>query len=95
VISVVIAENYSRTVFFSSFTGSSILLILFTVLLSLMMVSRIPLLSLKFSDLKIKGNEGRYILAISVLVSFALFGINAAPLIIPLYVIASFLSLLF
>jgi CDP-diacylglycerol--serine O-phosphatidyltransferase len=95
VISVVIAENYSRTVFFSSFTGSSILLILFTVLLSLMMVSRIPFLSLKLSDLKFKGNEGRYILAISVLVSFALFGINAAPLIIPLYVIASFLSLLF
>jgi CDP-diacylglycerol--serine O-phosphatidyltransferase len=95
VISVVIAENYSRTAVFSSFTGSSILLILFTVLLSLMMVSRIPFLSLKLSDLKFKGNEGRYILAISVLVSFALFGINAAPLIIPLYVIASFLSILF
>jgi CDP-diacylglycerol--serine O-phosphatidyltransferase len=65
------------------------------VILSLMMVSRIPLISMKFSDLKVKGNEGRYILAGLVLVSFAVFGIDAAPLIIPLYIIASLMSRLF
>lgn len=94
VISVVIAGHYSHSAIFNSFTGSPILLIVFTVILSLMMVSRIPLLSLKVSNLKVKGNEGRLILAGLVVVSFAIFGINAAPLIIPLYIIASLLSLI-
>jgi CDP-diacylglycerol---serine O-phosphatidyltransferase len=95
VISVVLAGHYSQSTIFSSFTGSPVLLIIFTVLLSLMMVSRIPLISLKFSNLKLKGNEGRFILVGLVMVTFAIFRIEAAPLIIPLYIIASFLSLLF
>jgi CDP-diacylglycerol--serine O-phosphatidyltransferase len=95
VISVVIAEHYSNPSVLSSLTGSPVLLIIFTVILSLMMVSRIPLLSLKFSSLRLKGNEGRYILGGLVLISFAIFGIKAAPLIIPLYIISSLLSMLF
>jgi CDP-diacylglycerol--serine O-phosphatidyltransferase len=95
VISVVIAGQYSHSVILSALTGSPILLIILTVVLSLMMVSRIPLISLKFSDLKVKGNEGRYILAGLVLVSFAVIGIGAAPLIIPLYIIVSLMSLRF
>lgn len=95
VISVVIAWHYSDSAIFSSFTGSSIALIFFTIILSLLMVSRLPLLSLKTSNLKVKGNEGRFILAGLVLASFAIFGISASPLIIPLYIIASFLALLF
>jgi CDP-diacylglycerol---serine O-phosphatidyltransferase len=94
VISLVISGHYSQLTP-GSITGSPVFLIIFTVLLSAMMVSRIPLLSMKFSNLKIKGNEGRFILAGLVLVSFIIFGIKAIPLIIPLYIIASFLSLLF
>lgn len=95
VISVVIAGHYSHLTVFSSFTRSPILLISYTVILSVMMVSRIPLISLKFSDLKVKGNEGRFILAGLVLISFVIFGINAAPLIIPLYILSSLISHLF
>jgi CDP-diacylglycerol---serine O-phosphatidyltransferase len=95
VISVVIAGHYSQSLIFNSFTGSAFLLILFTIILSLLMVSRIPLLSLKVANLKFKGNEGRYILLGMVLIVFAIFRINAFPLIIPLYIIASALSLLF
>jgi CDP-diacylglycerol--serine O-phosphatidyltransferase len=95
VISVVIAGHYSGLAVFSSFSGSPILILIFTTILSLMMVSRIPLLSMKFSNLKLKGNEGRYILGGLVLLSFIIFGIGAAPLIIPFYIIASFLSMLF
>jgi CDP-diacylglycerol--serine O-phosphatidyltransferase len=95
VISFVIAGQYSHSNIFSSFTGSSIFLIVLTIILSLLMVSRIPLFSLKFSDMKVKGNEERFILAGLVLVSFVVFGISAAPLIIPLYIIVSLLSLLF
>lgn len=95
VISLVIGAHYSHSAVFSSITDSPILLIIFTVILSLIMVSRIPLLSLKFSNLKVKGNEGRFILIGLVLISFVVFGISAAPLIIPLYILVSFLSLLF
>jgi hypothetical protein len=59
------------------------------------MVSRIPLLSLKVSDLKWKGNEGRFIMIGLIIIAFAIFGIAAATLIIPVYIIASLLSLLF
>jgi CDP-diacylglycerol---serine O-phosphatidyltransferase len=95
VISLIIAGNYSHSEIFGSFTDSPILMIAFTIILSLMMVSRIPLLSLKVSNLKFKGNEGRYILAGIVLISFLFLGFNTVPLIIPFYIIASMLSLLF
>jgi CDP-diacylglycerol---serine O-phosphatidyltransferase len=95
VISVVIAGHYSHLTMLNSFTGSAVSLIVFTVILSFMMVSRIPLLSLKFSNLKIRGNEGRFILVVLVLLSFLIFGIKAAPFVIPLYILTSLLSLLF
>jgi CDP-diacylglycerol---serine O-phosphatidyltransferase len=94
VISVVIAGHYSQSVLISNLTGSPVVLLLLTLVLSLLMVSRIPLLSLKVTNLKLKGNEGRYILIILVLISFAILGIAAVPLIIPLYIIASLISLL-
>ena len=95
VISIVIAGHYSHSQLLNSFTGSPFLLILFTIILSLLMVSRIPLLSLKVSNLKLKGNEGRYILVVLVLIAYLIFGALAIPLIIPLYIISSAISLLF
>lgn len=95
VITVVIAGQYSHSAIFSSFTGSPVAMITYTIVLSLLMVTRMPLLSLKISNLKVKGNEGRYILAGLVVVSFAFLGINAAPLIIPFYILASLLSRFF
>jgi len=95
VISVIIAGHYSESQLINSFTASPLLLMLFTIILSLLMVSRIPLLSLKISNFKFKGNEGRYILVGLVVIFFAIFGPLAFPLIIPLYLISSALSLLF
>lgn len=95
VISFVIAEHYSGASVISDFTGSPVLLIIFTILLSILMISRIPLLSLKLSNIKLKGNEGIYILAGLIIVSFAILGISAAILLIPLYITASLLSLIF
>jgi CDP-diacylglycerol---serine O-phosphatidyltransferase len=95
VISVVLAAHYSGSELFSSILGSPVILILYTLVLSFLMVSRIPLLSLKVSNLKVKGNEGRYILISLILILFIIFGIAAAPLIVPVYIISSLLSLLF
>lgn len=95
VISVILANHFSEAAIFSSITGSPVTLMIFTVILSLLMVSRIPLISLKFSDLKFKGNEGRYILIVLVLFSIIIFGIAGASVIIPLYIAVSLLSPLF
>jgi CDP-diacylglycerol--serine O-phosphatidyltransferase len=93
VISIVIAHQYSDSELFDSVTGSSFFLILLTILLSLLMVSRIPLLSLKVSSLKLKGNEGRYILVSLVAIGFVFFGMMSLPFIIPVYIFASLVSL--
>jgi CDP-diacylglycerol--serine O-phosphatidyltransferase len=95
VISIIIPGQYAHSALYNSFTDSSFLLILYTIVLSLLMVSRIPLLSLKISNLKFKGNEGRYILVCLVAIFIIIFGTQAFTLIIPLYLISSALSLLF
>lgn len=95
VISVVIAGHYSEYSLIESFVSSPMALGIYTIVISLLMVSNIPMLSLKIKGLAIKGNEGRYLLAGLVLLSLIIFGISAALLIIPLYIVASFVSRLF
>lgn len=95
VISIIIADHYSDSSIIASFTNSTAALIIFTVVISLLMVTRIPLLSLKTAHLRLKGNEGRYILAGSVILVLAILGFAGATLIIPLYIIVSLISLLF
>ena len=95
VISLVIAGAYSDLPALRSFTDSAAAISVYSLVLSVLMVTRIPLLSLKVSNLRVKGNEGRYILAGLVLVSFIILGIAAAPLIIPFYIAASWTSPLF
>ena len=87
VISVLLAGHFSDAAIFNSITGSPVILIIFTIILSLMMVSRIPLISLKFANLKFGGNEGRYILIVSVMLSLIVLGIAGASLIIPLSIL--------
>jgi CDP-diacylglycerol--serine O-phosphatidyltransferase len=95
VISIVIAAGYTDSSVLNSFLGSTSLLILYTVILSLLMVTRVPLLSLKISSLKLKGNEGRYILILMIAICLAIFGIITLPFIIPLYIVASMIQLAF
>jgi hypothetical protein len=56
------------------------------------MVTRIPLLSLKFKNVNFRGNEGRFIVIGLVLISFIIFGLAAALLIIPIYIIVSLIA---
>ena len=92
VISLVIAGHYSGSSFLAALKASPVFLVLFTVSLSLLMVSRISLFSLKITNLMFKGNEGRYLLILLIAGSFISLGINAAALIIPLYIISSLVS---
>jgi CDP-diacylglycerol--serine O-phosphatidyltransferase len=89
VITIVIAASYSSVPLLKSLTESPAALIVYTVILSILMVTHLPLLSNKFKNLKFKGNEGRYILIGLALILFVIFGLSAAPLIIPIYIIVS------
>jgi CDP-diacylglycerol--serine O-phosphatidyltransferase len=66
-----------------------------TIVLSLLMVSRLPLMSLKITNLKFRNNEGRYLLISLVVIALITLGIGSVTLIIPLYIIVSLISLLF
>jgi len=95
VVSLVIAMHFSSGALLTSFTNSASALIIFTIIISLLMVTRIPMLSLKMHDLKVRGNEERYILITSVLLAIAFFGAAGAVLTIPLYIAVSLISTLF
>ncbi len=95
VISLVIAGHYSESEFILSITGNKLITSLLTIALSLLMVSRLELFSLKISDLRLKGNEGRYLMLVLIAVSFAILGMSAAALIIPIYIVSSLVSGLF
>jgi CDP-diacylglycerol---serine O-phosphatidyltransferase len=93
VISIVIALHYSPSGILISFMNSAAAIIIFTVIISVLMVTRLPLLSLKTSHLRFRGNEGRYLMIVMVVATLSIFGISAAPLVIPLYLLASLVSL--
>ncbi len=69
-------------------------MLLITAILSALLVSEIPMFSLKFKSFKWKDNIHRYMLLIISLLAIIVMGISALAVIIPIYVIYSiFLSL--
>ena len=92
VITVIVAAEFSTMPLIKSFTESTVALLIYTVILSLLMVTRLPLLSNKFTSIKFRGNEGRYIFTGLCLILFLVFGFAFTPLIIPLYIIASLIE---
>jgi CDP-diacylglycerol--serine O-phosphatidyltransferase len=94
VIAIALAGEYGDASIIKSFLSMPVALALFSLILSLLMVTRIPLLSLKFPDLKFRGNEGRYILIALSTVVVLIFGFTGVTLIIQLYIVVSLISLL-
>lgn len=64
-------------------------LISFIVLFSLLLVSEIPLIALKFKHFSWKGNEFRYVQILVSIVLFVLLSFRAIPIILFLYLILS------
>ena len=81
--------------FLLSLLEMSWLLPILTVIFSLLLVTKIPLFSLKFENLKFKGNEVRYVFFLSVFFLIILLTNNALPVIILSYILISFIFLLF
>jgi CDP-diacylglycerol--serine O-phosphatidyltransferase len=66
-----------------------------TVIFSILLVTEIPLFSLKFKNLKFKGNEIRYIFLFCALLIIIFLINNALPVIILAYILISLVALLF
>jgi CDP-diacylglycerol---serine O-phosphatidyltransferase len=85
-------ESLFYPVFHQIFTSTFILSGL-TILFSVLLISKLPLLSLKFKNFSFKINRSRYILIISSIVLFAVLGLFSLPIIIINYIIISALFL--
>ena len=66
-----------------------------TVIFSILLITEISLFSLKFKNLKIKGNEIRYIFLLCAILLAIFLMNNALPVIILAYILISVVSLLF
>ncbi len=73
----------------NSFFFNPLLIVTLLVVLSLMMVSEIPLFSLKVKHFKIKGNEIRFIFLLISLIFILVFNVWAIALIVLLYLVLS------
>jgi CDP-diacylglycerol--serine O-phosphatidyltransferase len=73
------------------FTDNYYILALIAIGMSLLLVSEIPLFSLKFRNLKFADNKPQYILVLFAIISFSIITFAAIPLIILAYILLSML----
>jgi len=75
--------------FFSSLINNYWFIIALAVIMSLLLVSELPMFSLKFKSLKIKDNKTRFIFLTGCLILLIIFKISGIPLIIFWYIVLS------
>jgi CDP-diacylglycerol--serine O-phosphatidyltransferase len=95
VVTIILSDHYSGSSLIRTFLSSPAAVIIFSLIISALMVTRVPLLSLKFHDFGLKGNEGRFLLIAVCLILFIVFRFGGIPWIIPAYLGVSLISLLF
>ncbi|SDM11096.1 CDP-diacylglycerol---serine O-phosphatidyltransferase [Daejeonella rubra] len=86
---MMIMENNS---FFMNYIMNPYFLFIFSLGMGLLLVSEIPLISLKFKSLKLSENLLRYILIGSSLILILIFQFAAVPMILFLYFLISFIQ---
>lgn len=69
-----------------------LIILLLIIIFSFLLISEIPMFSLKIKNLKLKGNELRYVLVVSIIVAFVLVGILGLAIGILLYIGLSIIS---
>jgi CDP-diacylglycerol--serine O-phosphatidyltransferase len=72
-----------------AFTGSPTAIGIGAIILSLLLISDVPLMSLKFESYGWSGNQARYLLLLLGIGLFVLFGFSSIPIILLLYFILS------
>jgi CDP-diacylglycerol---serine O-phosphatidyltransferase len=89
IFSLVLAGNYSDSKLIQSMVNSREVLLFFTLSFSILMVTRIPMISLKIKHMRFKGNELRLLFAAFSILTFILAGIASLPLIVLIYIVVS------
>lgn len=77
-----------------SFDLSDLLKVAVVILSCIIMVARVPMLSLKMTHYRWKKNESRWVLIFSSLLFLIVFGMTFIPFLIPLYLVVSLVTLL-
>ena len=83
------ATGSASLTWLSSVTGNYFILAVIAIGMSLLLVSEISLIALKFRNLKIAENKPQFILLAFALLAFVLFTFAALPLIILAYILIS------
>jgi CDP-diacylglycerol---serine O-phosphatidyltransferase len=78
--------------FLSAYILNPFFLFIFSLGMSILLVTEIPLISLKFKSLKISDNLFRYILVISAVLLVIIFKFAAVPLIVFIYILLSLIQ---
>lgn len=78
--------------FFTSYILNPFFLFIFSLGMSILLVTEIPLISLKFKSLNLNDNLFRYILVISSLILVIIFKFAAVPIIIFIYILLSLIQ---
>lgn len=89
VVSLVIAAKYGDSKVCQSLIESPIFLKILPAFLAFMMLVNLRMFSLKFTHLRWKGNEERYLLAGIGLLLLLVFGLASPPLIMAAYIVIS------
>lgn len=82
----------SKDPIISAYVENPLILITLTLALSFLLVSEIPLMSLKFKDFSFNNNLHRYLLLIGAFILILVLQLAAIPLIIILYIILSLIQ---
>jgi CDP-diacylglycerol---serine O-phosphatidyltransferase len=77
---------------FGQYLTSAYILIPLSIILSILLISEIPLMSLKFKNLRFSENKNRYLLVISSIVLLTFFQISSFPIIFLIYLMLSLMG---
>jgi CDP-diacylglycerol--serine O-phosphatidyltransferase len=89
IFSLILAGHYSDSNLIVSLISSKEILLFFTLCFSVLMITRIPMISLKVKHFRLKGNELRLLFIASSVLLFVLAGVASLPLIIIIYIVVS------
>lgn len=92
IITVVIADKFGNSDVAQSILESPALTLILTTILSILMVTRIPLISLKFHNLHFQENSIRFLMLIAMAIGVIIWRWRGLMLIIPIYLIASIID---
>ena len=86
---MLVFTRYHQEEFFMAMWGKPWLLALFSLVLAILLISEIPMFSLKLTSFSWSGNALLYCFLGAVIIGFAVWGVKALSCMIPVYILIS------